>query len=161
MPARERTDAVPPRLPEAEALEQHADPLPPLGHAVQPAVQLEILERRQLAVDERLMREVADPGALGVDAQLALGRNREPGADPEERRLAGAVRAGHDRESATFHVEIDAMEHAFLAVAPPELPRFDHAASLGTLHSFYVRRTWAGAMRRLIPDHGMHRLQGV
>ena len=54
--ARVRDDAVVARLPEAEALEQHADPLAPFGHAIEAPVQVEVLERRQLAVDERLVR---------------------------------------------------------------------------------------------------------
>ena len=59
-PARERRDALVARLPEAEALEQHADPLAPLRHAVEPAVEVEVLERGQLAVDERLVPEEAE-----------------------------------------------------------------------------------------------------
>src|SRR5438045_6049757 len=47
-PARERVGAAVARLPEAEALEQHPGALAPLGHAVEPAVKIEVLERRQL-----------------------------------------------------------------------------------------------------------------
>src|SRR5205823_7792768 len=35
-------DAVVPRLPKAEALEQHANPLAPLGHAVETPVEIEV-----------------------------------------------------------------------------------------------------------------------
>ena len=51
-PAGERADALVPGLPEPEALEQHPDPLSPLGHAVEASVQLEVLERGQLPVDQ-------------------------------------------------------------------------------------------------------------
>ena len=61
-------------VPQAEALEQHPDPLAPLGHAVQPAVELEVLERRQLAVDERLVAEETDPAAVGLDLERPRGR---------------------------------------------------------------------------------------
>src|ERR687892_165542 len=53
-PARERAGTLGARVPEAEALEQHPDPLAALGHAVEAAVELEVLQRRELAVDERL-----------------------------------------------------------------------------------------------------------
>ena len=62
-PARERRDPLVPRVPQPVALEQHPDPLAPLRHAVEPAVELQVLERGQLAVDERLVREVADLAA--------------------------------------------------------------------------------------------------
>ena len=71
-PARERARALVARVPETEPLEQHADPLAPLGHAIEPPVQVEVLERGQLAVDERLVREEAELRA----------RSRRPRARP-------------------------------------------------------------------------------
>jgi hypothetical protein len=124
--ARERPDAAAPNLPEAEPLQQHADPLTALRHAVEPAVQLEVLERRELPVYERLVREVADAGAVGIDPELALGRDRKTGADPEKRGLAGSVRPGDDGEAARLDIEIDAPEHAFFAEPAAELSRLDH-----------------------------------
>ena len=47
--ARERAGALVARLPETEALEQHPDPLPPLGYAVEATVEVEVLDRGQLA----------------------------------------------------------------------------------------------------------------
>ena len=47
--ARVRRDPVVADVPETEALEQHADPLAALGHAVEAPVQVEVLERAQLA----------------------------------------------------------------------------------------------------------------
>ena len=65
-------DAVVARLPEAEALEQHPDPLAPLGHAVEPAVEVEVLEGGQLAVDERLVSQEADLSARGLGTMYRL-----------------------------------------------------------------------------------------
>src|SRR5262249_30978003 len=62
-PARVRGDALVPNVPEPEALEQHPDPLATLGDPVQPAVELEVLERGQLAVDERIVAEEPDLSA--------------------------------------------------------------------------------------------------
>jgi hypothetical protein len=107
-PARVRRDTFVARVPEAEPFEQHADPLAPLRHVVQPSIQLEVLERRQLAIDERLVREEADALARNVDPQLALTRQREPGDEPQQRRLAGPIRPGDDGECAVGDVEVDA-----------------------------------------------------
>src|SRR5438132_1036902 len=46
-----RSDALVSRLPQPKTLEEHADPLPPLGYPVEAPVALEVLERRQPAVD--------------------------------------------------------------------------------------------------------------
>ena len=83
--AREGGDALVPCLPEVEALQQHPDPLAPLGHAVEAAVEVEVLERRQLPVDERLVRQVAEAAAVDVDLELAGGRAR---AGPRRGRAA-------------------------------------------------------------------------
>src|SRR4051812_39110463 len=102
LPARKLGRALAARLPEAEALEQHPDPLAPLGHAVEPAVEVEVLEGGQLAVDERLVTKEADRPALRLDLKRAAGRDREPGAEPQQRRLAGTVRARDDEEAAAL-----------------------------------------------------------
>ena len=59
-PARERRDAIGPRVPEAEPLEEHPAPLAPLGDAVEPSEEVEVLERRQLAVEQRLVPDEAE-----------------------------------------------------------------------------------------------------
>ena len=48
-PARELCHLLAAGLPEAEPLQQHADALAPLRHPVEPAEELEVLQRRQLA----------------------------------------------------------------------------------------------------------------
>ena len=98
--ARVGRDAVAARVPETEPLEQHPAPLAPLGHAIEAAEEVEVLERRELAVEQRLVAEVAEVAALGVDRQRAFCRRSEPGDEPEERRLARAVRPGDEQEAA-------------------------------------------------------------
>ena len=66
--ARIRGHAIASRVPQAEAFEQHSDPLTPLRYAIEAAVELEVLERGELAIDEWLVREIADPAALHCDA---------------------------------------------------------------------------------------------
>src|SRR5438034_9702594 len=64
-PTRIRARPLRPSLPEPEALEQHPDALAPLGHAVEAAIEVEVLDRRQLPVDERPVGEIANLAALG------------------------------------------------------------------------------------------------
>src|SRR5205823_3257741 len=104
------------RLPEPEPLEQHADPLAALGDPVEAAVEVEVLERGQLAVDERLVTEEADRGPVGVDVELAAGRRAEPRAEAEERRLPGPVGPGHEQEPAAWQREVKPLEHPLGAV---------------------------------------------
>src|SRR5205814_8549219 len=101
-----------------------------LGNPVQAAVKLEILERRELAVHERLVAEIADLGALGGDFERSLARQREPDADPQQRRLARAVAAGDDREPAPRELEVRAAQDAFVAERLPEPARLDHRSRL-------------------------------
>jgi len=66
---RVRGDALTPRLPQTEAPEQHADALPSLRDAVEPSVEVEVLERGQLAIDERLVAEEADSPPFDPDLE--------------------------------------------------------------------------------------------
>ena len=82
MPRENDPGTLVPYLPEAEALEQHPDALAPLRHAVEAAVEVEVLERGQLAVDERLVAEVADRSrAARTSSSPAVGA-----ASPAQRR---------------------------------------------------------------------------
>src|SRR5207247_2405368 len=96
-------------------LEQHADSLPSLRDAVEAAVEVEILQRRQLPVHERLVREESDLRAIDGAAELAGGRRREARAQAEQRRLPGTVRTSHKEEAARVDVKLDAAQHAPLA----------------------------------------------
>ena len=122
-----------PHVPEPEALQQHADAFTPFRNAVQPSVEVEVLERCQLAVDERLVREVPDASALERDLELAGSRNRKPGAKPEERRLSGSVRSGDDQEAVSRKVEPDAAQNALVAVALLQSPSPNHQATVVAL----------------------------
>ena len=129
-PARERRDALVAHLPEAEALEQHPDPLAAVGHAVEPAEEVQVLERRQLAVDERLVAEVADLAARR-QLELALRRRREPGEHAQQRRLARPVRPGDEQEVAAHELDVDAVEDALHAEALRQVAGADHVGSVG------------------------------
>ena len=100
------------------------------GDAVEPAVELEVLERGQLAVDERLVREEAEAPAVERDLELAGGRDREPRAKAQQRRLPGSVGPGDEQEPAGLDVELDAAQNALVAVAlrKPACP--DHDATV-------------------------------
>src|SRR5262249_41708133 len=139
-------------LPEPETLEQHADPLTPLGHAIETAVQLEVLERGQLPVDERLVAEVANLSARRTALDRPLGRLREAGADPQQRRLPGAVRAGDDEEAAARQREAEPTQDALLAVPLTEPTGREHAARIGRrrdLPPFYA--SFAQTRTRVVP----------
>jgi hypothetical protein len=105
-PARVRRDTLGPHVPEAVALEQHPDPLAPLRYAVEPAVEVEVLEGGQIAVEQRLVPEVPEVAAVGVDIQLAARRGRKPGDEAQQCRLAGSVRARDDEEAAALEPEV-------------------------------------------------------
>ena len=154
-PARVRDDAVVAHLPEPVALEQHPDPLAPFGDAVELAVEIEVLERTQLAVDERLVRQVADRSARHVDGELPFGRHRETGADPQQRRLPGAVRAGDDEEAAARKLELDPAQDALVAVALAEAAGREHAPRIGL-----QRRVEDHERGEDDADHAVHREEG-
>jgi hypothetical protein len=120
------------RVPEAVALEQHPDPLAALRHTVEPSVELEVLERGQLTVDERLVGDVADLASTGLDLELAARRREQAGDEGEERRLPRPVRARHDQEAAALDVDVEAADDALVAEAPLEPPRPDHEARTST-----------------------------
>src|SRR5438105_2534715 len=63
------------------------------------------------------MREEAEAGALGVDAQLPGGRNEQSGHKPQQRCLAGSIRPRHEQEAAALQIEVESLEHALGAEA--------------------------------------------
>ena len=82
MPRENVPDPLVPRTPEPEALEHRARSLAPLGQPVEPTVEVEVLERGQLAVEERLVSEKTDRATRRVDVELtAVGA-----ASPAQRR---------------------------------------------------------------------------
>src|SRR5205814_8176211 len=117
-PAPIRSRALVARLPEAEAPEPHPDPLPALRDAVPPPVEVEVLECGQLAVDERLVRQVADLPSKRIDLQLTGGRHEQAGDESQQGRLAGAVGAGDDEEASPLELEVDRLQGALVVEAP-------------------------------------------
>src|SRR6058998_1301421 len=98
-PARERPRAVVADLPEPEALEEHADPLAALRNPVEPAEEVQVLDRRQLAIHEWLVREEADRAPVDADCELAARGSEQSSDEPQQRRLSRPVRASDDDEA--------------------------------------------------------------
>ena len=88
------------------------------GHAL-----LDVAEHVLRRVEPRLLREVADPDALGR-ARLAEEVLVDAGHDAEERRLAGAVRPEHADLGAREEREVDPAED--LALRRHDLPKVAH-----------------------------------
>ena len=124
-PARERAHPLVADIPETEPLEQHADPLAPFGEAVEAAEELQVLERRQLSVDQRIVTEVADQLARR-QLQLTRGRGSEPREHAQKRRLARPVRAGDEQEAARGERDVDAGEDTLVAEALREVAGGEH-----------------------------------
>ena len=129
-PAGERSDPLVARPPEPEALEHRASSLAALLNSVEPPVEVEVLERGQLTVDERLVAEKADRAARHIDLEFTVRRRVEPGAEPQQSRLPGAVRTCHDHEAAARYLEVERLEHALVAEALRQFPGTNHAWSL-------------------------------
>src|SRR5205823_4658526 len=128
--ARVRAGLFVPHLPEAEALEQHSDSLAALGYAIEATVEVEVLEGGQLAVDERLVRKVADASAVELDFELACAGNGQTGAQAQERRLPGAVRSGDDEEAVARQVELDSPKNPLVPVTLLQPPSPNHRATV-------------------------------
>ena len=124
---RERHDPFGAHVPESESLEKHAYPLPPLRDVVETAVELEVLHRRQLSVNERLVREEPDLPPPRTHVERSAGRRQQPREERKERRLSGSVRARQEQEVPLRDVEVEPHEHAFVAEAAVEVARRDHA----------------------------------
>jgi hypothetical protein len=130
-------------IPEPVPLEQHPDPLPPLGHAVEAPVEIEVLERGELAVHERLVREEADLPPLRGDLELPASRGEQAGQEGEKSRLSGPVRPGDDDEIALLQVEVEPREGDL--VPEPALER------AGSNHASTSRSTKAKKAREMTP----------
>jgi hypothetical protein len=60
-----RGDTLVAGVPEPEALEQHPDSLGLLGDVIEPAEERQVLERRQLPINERIVTEIPNELASG------------------------------------------------------------------------------------------------
>ncbi len=72
------------------------------------------------------MADEADRLARNADVERARGRDGEARAEPEERRLAGSVRAGDEEEVAARKVEVDISQDALRPVVLAEAPGTEH-----------------------------------
>src|SRR5207247_624595 len=128
-PAGGRGRSLLPRLPEPEALEQHPDALAPLGHPIEAAVEVEVLERCQLPVDQRLVPEEADPAPVRLDLERPGRGKRETRAEAQQRRLSGSVRPGDDQEPAPLELEVQPAQDTLEPITLLERLRPDHASA--------------------------------
>ena len=101
-PARRRGAPSRPRRAAASIRASPASPPQP----VQAGVEAQVLAAAEVAVEQRLVAEVADPaaqlpGLVGQRAaehpHLAAARPQQGGEDPQQRRLAGPVGAEHEQ----------------------------------------------------------------
>jgi hypothetical protein len=117
-------------VPEPEPLQQHSDALASFGHAVEPAVELEVLERGQLPVDQRLMAEEADaaPGDLNVEP-AGCGRG-EASAEAEQCRLPGTIGAGDEQKTLTSELEAHSAQDAPPTIVLLQPVSVDHSGTV-------------------------------
>ncbi len=118
--ARERPGGrVPLRLAQPHARQQRGRAAGAVGDAVQAREQRDVLGRRQIAVDAGLVPDVADararrraaPQHLAAPADLARAGRHQRRQDAQQRRLAGAVRAQHRRDSPRLEGDVDVGQH--------------------------------------------------
>ena len=103
----------------------------------------DVVERRQVREQPGDLERAADPecgdpvrrescqlGTLPVDGALS---GAEPARDHvQERRLPGAVRAGHEQEVAASELDVHAVEDAFDAEALREVAGADHVGAVSS-----------------------------
>src|SRR5206468_7807544 len=99
-PARERSHRIVCAAPQADAIEQIHKTRFRIVDAVQPAEELQVLEGREVAVDESIVRKKADAAAGflrifsnvdALDPQSAMRRPHQRGGDLQKRGLPGAI----------------------------------------------------------------------
>src|SRR5206468_9639369 len=81
-----------------------------------------------LAIDERLVSDVAQASPVDVDFELAGSRRCKTGAKAKECRLPGPVRPGDDEESVACDVERDSAQDTFVPVPLLQPPSPDHGS---------------------------------
>ena len=131
-PARQLGDGIVGARPHPDRLQHLVDAR--LGDAVQARVEAQVLAPRQLAVQQRLMAEEADPAAHRVavvgqraaeHANLAGVRAQQRGEHPQQRRLAGAVGPEHDERATGLERERDVAQRGALAIAASDAAQDD------------------------------------
>ena len=140
-----------PRVPEAEALEQHAAALAPFGDAVEAPVEVEVLERGQLAVDERLVSR----GSRCARGRRVMSSSPPVGtASPAQSRssvvLPDPFGPVTTRNPSRATLELDAAQNALVAVPLLQSPRA--RISRGTLVALAPANTGRVRPRRFRGD---------
>ena len=101
---------------------------------MQPGVEAQVLAAAEVAVEQRLVAEVADPPAQlpGLARQraaehdrLAAARPQQRRQDPQQRRLAGAVGPEHDQRLAGGERQPDAVQRRAFAVVAAQAGEAD------------------------------------
>ena len=92
-------------------------------------VEVEVLERRQLPVYERLVREKAEAPAVDLDLDGSPRRGNETGEDAQKCRFPRAVCPRDEKKSLVWDLEVDSLENAAWAIALLEVANLDHGTS--------------------------------
>jgi len=115
----------------ADGVEQGVDPRA-AGFGIEPVEsggQREVLASAEVAVEQRLVAEVAHPPAEPVglrrqaaaqDRDLAAAGAQQARQDPQQRRLAGPVRSEHGQALAAPEPQVDAVQGGAVAELAPQ-----------------------------------------
>jgi len=123
--AAEGADRVDCACQQADLVEEILDPSAGVGHAVEVREELEVLQRGEVEVDERVVPEVPEvrPGARRLvreretqDAELTGVRPVERREHPQQGGLAGPVRTADREGLALGQIDVDAVDGAALPV---------------------------------------------
>ena len=125
--SREAVHAVVSAIRQPRGGERLANPLPHVGHAVERREELEVLPRRQVAIEEEVVPEDADVPAqavtqrlsqVGAVANLAARRPDQRRQHSQERRLASAIGPEEPCDLSGFARERDTAERPPAAELP-------------------------------------------
>src|SRR5688572_14090276 len=114
---------------EAHGRERLARPARGVGQSVEPGGEGEVVDQREIVVQQRFVSDVPDRAAgFGVggskpaagDGHAAPARPGEPREDPEQRRLARTVRSGDQQRVAGCERQVDAVKRVGAAEGPLE-----------------------------------------
>ena len=122
-------------IPEPVPLEQHADPLAPLGDAVETAVEVEVLERAS-APDRRVARgQVADATAIDGDLELTGVGTSRPAQSASSVDLPDPFGPVTSRTSRSSTSRSRSRSTLLRPEAPAEAARRDHTTTSASTNS--------------------------
>ena len=120
------------------------EPVQLLAHLEEVAVRFErAIEHRALELLRSLLRQIAESGPLRQDARAALGRDL-PEHDPQQRRLAGAVRPDERHPVARADHPVEIVEEHARADRVADVVQPNHMTPLGL-------RPWRDASENCTP----------